>query len=167
MLHFNNFPLSTQNYCLKCRVEKVGSMGSMLPEISRFYPGTHKVRTYLNVFWAWFITLSSLIVCVKDSICHLYLIKSIVLYSDISWLENNAFILLNNWRNKCNFSINDSGTGTSAIFTAGTPHNFFQLCWNGETRMSYYYMQKIQSGKTILRIRRRNCIKYLSQNGEF
>ena len=33
--------------------------------------------------------------------------------------------------------------------------------------MSYYYMQKIQSGKTILRIRRRNCIKYLSQNGEF
>ena len=28
-------------------------------------------------------------------------------------------------------------------------------------------MQKIQSGKTILRIRRRNCIKYLSQNGEF
>ena len=31
MLHFNNFPLSTQNYCLKCRVEKVGSMGNMLP----------------------------------------------------------------------------------------------------------------------------------------
>ena len=28
-------------------------------------------------------------------------------------------------------------------------------------------MQKIQSGKTILRMRRRNCIKYLSQNGGF
>ena len=38
MLHFNNFPLSTQNYCLTCRVEKSGEHGEHAPGTPKVLP---------------------------------------------------------------------------------------------------------------------------------
>ena len=109
-------------------LKKVGSTGSMLPEHTRLFPGTHETRMHLKgVLIMAFqaippLRMAQLMIFPLKYLSSLHNLK--ILRLICCAIDKKYWVL-----------IKDSDTESWTIFGSGTPQHFFQLCVEKPTYM--------------------------------